>query len=324
MAAPTSPLDPLILIPTSTLIYTTLPLILNPTDLVPNKSLRKLLSIFHCSTIGLLSSIALWQERAAFSATLSSGSTPQPSSSGASSKSEDGISQSDCASSSAAATHPLIATQSSFANAITALETAYLLSDSLFLILDAYRRSRPTPSPPSASPTGSRSRRSFFASLDTRLLLLHHAPLAALLLLLQSHIRRSTERGILIILLLLGSTLATPLQDASWLVARHAPYQKRLLEALRIAWLLAFLVFRVGLFFGVMKLYGRFYGEGCWTVYSARMRGACRVGIGGFVGVNAVWWAMAVGKMLRGGGEEVKLGGVVQRWEVAGGTTVRR
>ena len=288
MAAITWPSSPTATVATSALLYASIPLAISSAELQLLKTSRKASSLLHGSLIGFLGTVTLWQHREAWFLT----SPPSGSSD------VDASSLSGSGTSERTAQHPLINTRSALANAITALEAGYLLSDTLLLLVEALHRARPSPAPRLADP---HSLRRYIAALDSRNLLLHHVPITALLLLLQSHISHDRDRGILIIALLLTSmSLPTPVRDAVWLLKRYRPAGQVLIGALNGVWLLSFLVFRVLVWWGVLRGYGRFYSEGAQEVFRGRLLGWCRAGVCGFVGLNGVWWVLAVRKWMRG------------------------
>ncbi|KAK5021103.1 hypothetical protein BJ546DRAFT_982129 [Cryomyces antarcticus] len=91
-----------------------------------------------------------------------------------------------------ASSSTLITTRSAFANAITALETGYLIQDAVILLLGARLRVK------AKGTTGRLAK-----EINWRVLGWHHAGLSAALGVLQWYIARGREKGILVIVMLL-------------------------------------------------------------------------------------------------------------------------
>jgi len=84
---------------------------------------------------------------------------------------------------------PIIEAKSSLANVLTAIETGYLLQDSIILILGARLRSRHS------------GGKGLMKELNLRVLAWHHAGIASALGLLQWYIARGKEKGMLLIVM---------------------------------------------------------------------------------------------------------------------------
>lgn len=89
------------------------------------------------------------------------------------------------------ANSPLITTRSALGNAITAIETGYLVQDAFILLLGARLRER------------GNGEKGLVKEINWRVLGWHHAGLATALGVLQWYIARGKEKGILIIILLM-------------------------------------------------------------------------------------------------------------------------
>ncbi len=87
--------------------------------------------------------------------------------------------------------HSIISARSGFGNTIIALETGYLLQDTIVLMLGARLRSRRT------------SEKGLMKELNLRVLVWHHGGIASALGLFQWYVGQGKEKGVLIILMLM-------------------------------------------------------------------------------------------------------------------------
>ena len=128
---------------------------------------RKALSAIHCSLIAILSAIALYQNRSSWL------------------PSRDRIPNPELT-----AENPIVAARSEFANAITALETAYLVVDAGILLQGGRLR---------AQERGTK----VLSQLNLRVLGWHHGGLIGAFGVLQWYIAKGREKATLIIMMLL-------------------------------------------------------------------------------------------------------------------------
>ncbi len=173
--------------------------------------------------------------------------------------------------------NPLIQERSSFANAITAWETGYLLYDTWSMIHSAQTH-------PSirgfARSAGGLTRRQ-------PALLAHHVVLSIAFLRLQQYIYIGRERGIWIILVFLLMNGSNPFMHARW----WARKQGRSTKHLDAAFAAVFTLSRFGSVAWALRCYGTYHGFGPMEAYR-RLRMPCQIGTGALTGVNALWWLL--------------------------------
>ena len=185
----------------------------------------------------------------------------------------------------------LIATKSEFANCITAIETGYLLQDTIVL-LQAFRQRRQDG--PLSSGNSQKSQRVKGWSLAH--LGLHHAILGSLLLILQYYIARDWEKGILVIVVLHLMNASSIFGTARWFLINFCPYRKRLILMLSVVYLATFATCRIYIFYWILNVFGKQLGISTWAAV-ARLRVPCKIGTCTLVLINTVWLAIGVKKM---------------------------
>ena len=193
----------------------------------------------------------------------------------------------------------MIVGRNSLGNAITGLETGYLLFDTLALLYIS-----------SSHPNnkGSHSLRTSLSHLARKdpLTLAHHLSLVTGLGILQHFIHQTRERGVYIIVSLILMNASTPLLHLRWW-RRKATGKGSL--GLDVALAAVFAACRVGVVCWVLREYGRFHSGGgagdavgAWEAPRGQ-RWVCQVGTGALVGVNGVWLAAllkSIGKRILG------------------------
>ena len=156
-------------------------------------------------------------------------------------------------------TLPIIAARPTSAHVLTAIETAYLLQDSVVLAYYALRLSRT--SSPSYSPSSSTTIPPpiKIKGLNLTHLSLHHALLSTAFLTLQSYIHASRDRGILIIVMLMLMNASSPFGTVRWWVVNFytGKNRRRVIALATLAYLCAFGVCRVGVIWWVLRVFGR-------------------------------------------------------------------
>lgn len=188
-------------------------------------------------------------------------------------------------------TNPMIVGKNDLGNAITGLETGYILFDTLALLYvssTAFQNARNT-----RNLTTSISR---LARKDA-LTLTHHLSLLIGLGILQHFISKNRERGVYIIVSLILMNASTPLLHLRWW--RRKVTGKGSL-GLDVPLAIVFGTCRVGVVWWVLRQYGRFHGEGAWGAMRGQ-RWICQAGTGALVGVNGLWLAAlmrSIGKRL--------------------------
>ena len=228
---------------------------------------REVISIFHCSLQTILSVACLRHHANSL--------RPLQASDG------DGRvpSDSEC---------PIITTRSAFANTITAIETGYLLQDSVVLLHAHYRRRH------SRSHTNLQQLKGW----NVLHLGLHHSILGALLLILQLYIARGREKGILVIVALHLLNASSIPGTARWFLRNFQPHRKRLIEAMTMIYLASFAVCRVYLIYWILEVFAKQQAIPTWTAMM-RLRGSCMIGTGTIAAVNTAWLAMGVRNLVR-------------------------
>lgn len=262
---------------------------------------RELLSIIHCTIITLLTLIVLHQHYSSSiyptPETISTLAIPPLSQRHSSSKADPRHLESHI---------PLIHTKSTTANSLLALETSYLIADTIILLRISRAKaqtkssSNPTSNGNSITPPAPRP------IIKIRPLLLHHLTLLPPLLLLQAYISLHLERGILILasFLLMNvssvlSSIRLLLREGQW----RCGWRHRDAACKAAYWILYFLC-RIYLFYWVLKVFGQQKQQALhvelvgWEAVSMSvsvwrvfwdLRVPCRVGTGLLWGVNC-WW----------------------------------
>jgi hypothetical protein len=231
---------------------------------------REAISIFHCTSMTILTVICLSKEL--------------PSTISARPNHEQPVADRDL---------PLITRKSEFANSLTAIETAYLLQDSVVLLLAA--RSKRTFK--KTSSTGKISRAKALRGLNLRHLGWHHALLGSAFFVLQVYIAQDREKGILIIVAMLLMNASSPFGTLRWFLINFRPDLKQAIRALTVAYLIAFATCRVGLLYYILRIFGQQMDisalEAFWW-----LRVPCKVGMSSLGIVNTAWFLNAVRSFL--------------------------
>ena len=176
--------------------------------------------------------------------------------------------------------NPLISTHSEFLNAITALETGYLVSDTVALL------------------SGPRLHNGKSPPLD-KVLLTHHTLIGTALLLLQYYIARGREKGIYIIVRFLLMNASTPFLNLRWFLRQYAGQRKVLISGADVVFAIAFFWARVALVWSILAEYGQFHGWSAWEAYQRGLMLPCRLGTGALVLANLGWWIVMVRNLVR-------------------------
>jgi hypothetical protein len=173
---------------------------------------------------------------------------------------------------------PIITTRSEFANAITALEAAYLLQDSaiLFYASRLHRRA------------GSSTK-----GLNITHLAYHHAGLSAALGILQLYIAQGKEKGVLIIVMMMLMNASSVPGTFRWFLVNFRPDGRRLVMFTTIAYLAAYGLCRVYLIYYILKVFGAQKDRSAIEAF-AKLKWHCQMGTGVMAAVNTVWLVMGV------------------------------
>ncbi|KAJ9603877.1 hypothetical protein H2200_011399 [Cladophialophora chaetospira] len=230
---------------------------------------REAISIFHCTSMTVLTAICLQKELPAAIA--------------------QGWEQKGRVPLVADRDLPIITTKSTFANSLSAIETAYLLQDSLVLLLAAQTKqvflhkktSRPGKAPAKA-----------LRGLNLRHLGWHHALLGSAFVVLQIYIARGKEKGILIIVAMMLMNASSPFGTLRWFLINFRPDLKRTIKALTVAYLIAFGTFRVGLLYYILRAFGGQMDISALKAFH-RLRLPCKLGMSSLGLANTAWFLNA-------------------------------
>jgi hypothetical protein len=234
---------------------------------------REAISVFHCSLVTALSILCL--QRSSAGALLSPGS---------SARSPITSFQSPLPASDADL--PVITYRSEIANGITALETGYLLQDSLILFWAdrLHRRARGGGVKP-------------LKGLNIRHLAWHHSFLVCALGVLQWYIARGKEKGILIIIMMFLMNASSPIGTLRWYLVNFRPGYQRAIMAANIAYLAMYGLCRVYLIYYILQIFGAQRGLSAMQAF-ARLRTPCKLGTGTMGVVNSTWLIMSISRLL--------------------------
>lgn len=178
---------------------------------------------------------------------------------------------------------PIITARSEFANAITALETAYLLQDSVVLFY-AWRL-----------PGRAGSRRK---GLNITHLAWHHAGFCAALGLLQVYIAQGREKGILIIVMMMLMNASSPFGTLRWFLVSFRPEARRLILVTTVAYLVTYGLCRVYLIYQILETFGAQKGRSAAEAF-LRLKWHCQLGTGVMGLVNTAWFIMGLIRFTR-------------------------
>jgi hypothetical protein len=181
---------------------------------------------------------------------------------------------------------PIITTRSEFANAITALETAYLLQDSVVLFYAARVARRVGRA--AASTKG----------LNFTHLAWHHAGLSAALGLLQVYIARSREKGVLIVVMMMLMNASSPFGTVRWFLVNFRHGATRGIMLTTVGYLVAFGLCRVYLVYYILEMFGKQKGRSALEAF-AGLKWHCQLGTGAMGVVNTGWFFMGVERFVR-------------------------
>ncbi|MCJ1278848.1 hypothetical protein MMC21_006667 [Puttea exsequens] len=170
--------------------------------------------------------------------------------------------------------NPLISARSEFANAITAIEAGYLLSDTVALLREARAHGG-------------------MKALD-KTLLTHHVGIGTALLVLHYYIARGRETGIYIIVMFLLMNSSTPILNLRWYLRTYARKNRRAILAADVAFVVAFFYARVWFVWKILKEYGRYHDMDAWETYWKTLRLPCKLGTGALWAANLGWWLVLV------------------------------
>lgn len=216
---------------------------------------REAISIFHCTFITVVSLACLRQSD--FRDLLSSR------------VSDDEIPDRDL---------PIITTRSEFANAIIALETAYLLQDSVILFYASKLHQR----------AGGSTK-----GLNIRHLGYHHGGLSAALGLLQVYIAQGREKGILIVVMMMLMNASSPFGTLRWFLVNFKPDARRTIMVITAAYLGIYGLCRVYLVYYILNVFGAQKGRDALETF-AKLKWHCQLGTGAMAVVNTAWFIMGV------------------------------
>ena len=235
---------------------------------------REAISIFHCTC---MTALTIWCLRRELPSTISrnrGGAATQP------------VSDSKL---------PIITTRSELANSLTAIETAYLLQDSLVLLLASQSQRVFLHKKSSEGGQGSDSRA--LRGLNLRHLGWHHGLLGSAFVVLQVYIAQGREKGILIIAAMLLMNASSPFGTLRWFLINFRPDLMRSIKLLTIAYLVAFGTFRVGLVYYILRIFGRQMDISVWETYQ-RLRVPCKIGTSSLALMNTAWLINSVRSFL--------------------------
>ena len=239
------------------IFYTSLPNRLSPARFAQS---REAISIFHCSLMTFLSLACLRQNRVS--------SLLYPFDHNGELPDRD---------------LPIITARSELANAITALETAYLLQDSVVLFYASRIPSR----------AGSRTK-----GLNIPHLAWHHAGLCAALGLLQVYIAQGREKGILIIVMMMLMNASSPFGTLRWFLVNFGPDARRLILVTTVAYLATYGLCRVYLIYYILETFGAQKGRSAVEAFM-RLKWHCQLGTGAMGLVNTAWFIMGLSRFTR-------------------------
>lgn len=224
---------------------------------------REVISFVHCTFMVVLAGICLRDNHAAL--------TPSPGTAAAPSPDSD---------------LPIIATKSSFGNAIMALETAYLLQDSV-LLRYVFRKSKRLVQAGMVpgSPLG-------------RHLSWHHAGLTLPLITLQWYISKGREKGILVLVMLMLMNTSSPFGTVRWYLINFRPKYRRAIATATIAYLCTYAVCRVYLIYHVLSIFGSQQRLSAFESFR-KLRLPCKAGTATMAIVNSAWFLMALKNFIK-------------------------
>jgi len=173
---------------------------------------------------------------------------------------------------------PIITTRSEFANAIVALETAYLLQDSLILFYASklHRRADGTTK-----------------GLNIKHLAYHHAGLSVALGILQVYIAQGREKGVLIIVMMMLMNASSPWGTLRSFLVTFKPDARRAIMITTVVYLTIFGTCRVYLVYYILNVFGAQKGRNAFEAF-VKLRWHCQFGTGAIAVVNTAWLILGV------------------------------
>lgn len=234
---------------------------------------REAISIFHCTLVTILSISCLRRSSAGALLSACDGSDTHTA------KRQSSLPESD-------ADLPIITFRSGFANSITALETGYLLQDSLILFWAdrLHRRARGQ---------GCKA----LKGLNIRHLAWHHSVLVCALGVLQRYIAQGREKGILIIIMMFLMNASSPIGTVRWYLVNFRPAYRRAIMASTVAYLAMYGICRVYLIHYILGMFGAQQGHSALQAF-ARLRVPCKIGTGTMGAVNMAWLIVGISRFL--------------------------
>ena len=233
---------------------------------------REAISVFHCSLMTALSLVCLRLNSESLFPSV-------PSVSAARSPSRRPLAESD-------SDLPIIAARSEFASSITALETGYLLQDSLVLFwADRVHRH--------AHSQGFKS----LKGLNVKHLAYHHAGLVCALGTLQWYIAQGRDKGVLIITMMMLMNASSPIGAYRWFLVNFRPSYRRAIATATFMYLAMYGVCRVYLIYYILRVFGAQRGGSAIDAFST-LRIPCKLGTGTMALVNSAWLVMGISKLL--------------------------
>ncbi|KAK3058759.1 hypothetical protein LTR09_000324 [Extremus antarcticus] len=176
--------------------------------------------------------------------------------------------------------NPIIFGQSAFGNAVTAIETGFLLYDTIATLIIHYEE------------YCTKKQLSWIDA--TKLLfrkepvtLWHHLSILTALGYFQIYCLKGQERGVWIIVAFILMNASTPIMQLRWW-RRKSTGQSSL--TLDILFCIVFGICRLGTVFYVFRVYGQYHGIGTLQAFT-RQKWICQVSTGALFALNAVWWA---------------------------------
>jgi len=181
--------------------------------------------------------------------------------------------------------NPTIHGRNTWANALTAWETAYLLYDT-YALVKATQRKR----------NGRGTGAAFHQAIkDSPVGMAHHVLLSSALLVLQSYIVNGKEKGMWIITAFILMNGSTPIMHARWWRRQQTGKPSTVLD---LAFVVSFAAARFGVPVWIMREYSQYHGIGAWQAYRS-LRKTCQVGTGLLVGMNGLWWMVLTFNILK-------------------------
>ncbi|MCJ1435897.1 hypothetical protein MMC27_005273 [Xylographa pallens] len=248
--------------------YLSLPTSPTPTRLAKT---REALSVIHCTVATALSLACLRQNSDALFPALPPAAPPSHTPSHVDPRASESA-------------LPLIATRSAFANAITAFETGYLLSDSLILLYSVRLARRSNVA---------RKSKQQLVGLNMRHLAYHHAGLSAALLYLQWYIHHGREKGVLVIVMMMLMNASSPFGTLRWWLINFRSGRETAIALATAAYLAVYAVARLGLVYAILAVWGRQTGVSALEAFGG-LRWQCKTGTGTMGAVNIAWLVMGV------------------------------